>query len=521
LYVLHHHHHHAATVLSSTEPTIVGKVWPVVQKLILISHPPMARKVLSAVIQQTDWIDILLLSFASFGLQPLVFQVRKRLMLRKLQQQSASSEVDGSADRAQEADVEDQQDTDMETEAMEAISTPLASVIRELSLVTLSVNFVDIMCDVVFTTLGFTFPRRWNASNTYAKTAFILYGLRRFLIFKTNALCRIYKVSDPNNLPGRIDLVDRLLNALSIGLVSLVLFDWLSVRMGMAVKGIVAFGSIGTLALTLGSQRLVSTFVSGILLQASSKIYPNESVVFGDGTAGTIVQIGWFDTLIRGSDDIVTSIPNVVLSGQKISNLSRARSCQVKQVLRFHYEDADEIPGLLDSIKSEIKKRCPRLVRDGSRPFRVYWTGYGEDYLEVVVDTHHNIPPTGDQYYINRQNVLLAINRAVKDHGIEFAQLYRVVTPASSAMNDSNVLQQSPMAYASSKPGTIGLRALPKQQVMPQQQHRPRYQRNSVDDSTASSVAVKDITIKGQATSLNDESTWDDDGENDYDDDDV
>jgi hypothetical protein len=50
--------------------------------------------------------------------------------------------------------------------------------------------------------------------------------------------------------------------------------------------------------------------------------------------------------------------------------------------LRFHYEDADKIPALLESIKSEIRAACPRLVDDGTRPFRVFWTGFKEDHLE-------------------------------------------------------------------------------------------------------------------------------------------
>jgi small-conductance mechanosensitive channel len=130
------------------------------------------------------------------------------------------------------------------------------------------------------------------------------------------------------------------------------------------------------------------------------------------------------ETVLRQSDNIMTSVPNSILSGQRLSNLSRQKQCQVKQILRFHYDDAEQIPVLLESIRSEIKKACPRLITDSSRPFRVFWTGYKEDHLEVMVDTHHNIAPIGDAYWQNRQNVLLAISRAVKKHDLEFAQLY-------------------------------------------------------------------------------------------------
>jgi small-conductance mechanosensitive channel len=159
-------------------------------------------------------------------------------------------------------------------------------------------------------------------------------------------------------------------------------------------------------------------------MTASNKMYVGDSVTFGDGTSGKVIKQGWMETVLRQSNNIMTSVPNSILSGQKISNLSRQKQSQVKQTLRFNYDDAEQIPLLLDSIKSEIKKACPRLISDGTRPFRVFWTGYQEDHLEVMVDTHHNIAPIGDAYWQNRQNILLAISRAVKKHDIDFVQLY-------------------------------------------------------------------------------------------------
>jgi small-conductance mechanosensitive channel len=149
-----------------------------------------------------------------------------------------------------------------------------------------------------------------------------------------------------------------------------------------------------------------------------------------------VIKLGWMETELRQSDNIIMSVPNSILSGQRISNLSRQKQCQVKQILRFNYDDAEQIPALLESIRSEIKKACPRLVTDSSRPFRVFWTGYNEDHLEVMVDTHHNIAPIGDAYWQNRQNVLLAISRAVKKNGLEFAQLY-TFDPASRVAGKS------------------------------------------------------------------------------------
>jgi hypothetical protein len=116
---------------------------------------------------------------------------------------------------------------------------------------------------------------------------------------------------------------------------------------------------------------------------------------------------------------VVTRVPNTLLSSQKVSNLSRIAQSQVKQTLRFQYRDALVLPALLADIKTEIRAACPQLITDNSRPFRAFWTDYKEDYLEVMIDSHFNIPPFSDEYWHNRQNVLIAITKAITKYNVQ------------------------------------------------------------------------------------------------------
>lgn len=130
------------------------------------------------------------------------------------------------------------------------------------------------------------------------------------------------------------------------------------------------------------------------------------------------------------SNNVITRVPNTLLSSQKVSNLSRIAQSQVKQTLRFNYKDALILPVLLEDIKAEIRATCPRLITDGSRPFRAFWTDYQEDHLSVMIDTHFNIPPFSDEYWQNRQNVLIAITKAITKYNVQ-------LVPAD---NDSEVV---------------------------------------------------------------------------------
>lgn len=108
---------------------------------------------------------------------------------------------------------------------------------------------------------------------------------------------------------------------------------------------------------------------------------------------------------------------------QSISNLSRIQISNVQQTLRFKYADADKLPQLMEDIKDEIRKACPELIDDGTRPFRCFWTDYGHTGLEVSVNANFRIKLLGDAYYENRQNMLIAIRKAVKKNKMEFAVL--------------------------------------------------------------------------------------------------
>lgn len=113
------------------------------------------------------------------------------------------------------------------------------------------------------------------------------------------------------------------------------------------------------------------------------------------------------------------SVPNTQLTNQQISNLSRVRLSQVKQTLVFNYKDEENIPKIIDNIRTEVEKACPRLIKDGSRPYRVHITEFTSSGIKVEFDSHHNISPIGDPYWENRQECLKAISKAVKNSGVE------------------------------------------------------------------------------------------------------
>jgi small-conductance mechanosensitive channel len=241
--------------------------------------------------------------------------------------------------------------------------------------------------------------------------------------------CLLEYLGHKKKKDGLALLIDHLLNAMIGGVAAMVIIDILELS-GLGIRSAFALGSAGTLALTLGTQTLVKHMVSGFTMTTSNSFYVGDVVKFGHGSSnaftGTVLSLGWLETTIRGSDELIHTIPNAKFEGVTISNLSRNERCQVKQTLRFHYHDVHKLPTLLETMKENIiAATTPAIVTDGSRPCRVVWTDYKERFLEVLVDVHfEGIKPIGAKYSQNRQSVLMAIQKSVDQHDMKFAVLH-------------------------------------------------------------------------------------------------
>lgn len=246
---------------------------------------------------------------------------------------------------------------------------------------------------------------------------------------------------------GKMHVFDQLGDGILYATFVVSMLNYLHVQTGLALTSLFSVGATGTLVFGLASKDIASQLLSGLTLHLSEKLFEGDDVRFHDGTSGRIVSMGWFETMVRNSDEIVVGVPNTEvrrckvchyllssyglwlnhfpflscfqLSGQRVYNLSRTPKSQVLQTLRVSYDDADKISTFLEAIKTEVKK-LPKIITDGSRPFRAHWRNYEDDYLEVVVDFHFDIKPTGNEYHDNRQQVLEAIFQAATKTGIKF-----------------------------------------------------------------------------------------------------
>lgn len=297
----------------------------------------------------------------------------------------------------------------------DGIRYQLASHISQAAQLALVVYAFDCIV-VVLSSLGFSFKSMATLSKGFAKILYISWIGFRLAVFKRYMLeSSVFK--QPKKF---VPLLDRLLDGVIVMITGFFLIDCLDVDMGVGVTSFFAFGSVGTIVIGLATQKFAAMFVNGIVLTTSDRISEGDHIKTGSGLTGRVQKIGWFQTTLRHYNELEEIIPNSELGMQRVTNLSRCKKCQVKQVLRIKYEDIDKIESLIEDIKSEIKKSCPTVITDRSRPFRAYLTAFKEDHLQVSVDTHFDLRPMGEAFFKNQHNCLMAIARAAKKNEIEF-----------------------------------------------------------------------------------------------------
>lgn len=292
--------------------------------------------------------------------------------------------------------------------------------VAQASKIAFSVYVVD-AARIALQALGVTnIPYLGKLPHAYMRSAYTFWIADRIAACKRHFVARKTN-SHPENLPPKVQLVNRIIDvsiyaAGFLGAIAAVRAD-----LGTAAKGFVALGSFSTLVVSLATQNVASQLVSGVFIDFTDKLNHGDAVRFGNqGEGARVEKMGWLNTVMRGPDDAKVVVPNKALVDKEISNLSRVKTSQVKQTLKFKYEDVHKLPQLMVTVKEEIKRSCPEVITDGSRPFRAHWTDFGSK-LEVVVDCHLNVPPTEEKYWDARQEMLVAIARAVEQEGLEFA----------------------------------------------------------------------------------------------------
>lgn len=120
--------------------------------------------------------------------------------------------------------------------------------------------------------------------------------------------------------------------------------------LGIDTSSFVALFTVGTLAISLAIQSVISNFASGLVLVSNHPFREGDFVEIA-GVSGSVEKITLFSTKIKTPDNKVISVPNSSVAGGNIVNYSTEEKRRVDLTFGVAYgSDVDRVKLVIQSV---------------------------------------------------------------------------------------------------------------------------------------------------------------------------
>ena len=270
-----------------THSTVAGSVKQTLGRFMLT--PERLGMIWAAVAHVVVWEELILFFLVGF-LLPQIIQWRQKNKIKEEEEKNEREGMKGGTPN--NANINRYQ---------QSTGYHLANNIAQMAQLAFVIYLVDI-AKLVLQGVGFEFPKG-ELPHAIGNILYMGWILNRVSALKRFILAKQTKC-DPNNLKGQVQLVDRVVDAVLYFMTLYIMMDSVKEDMGAPARGFLALGSVGTFVFTLASQGLATQLFNGLFLASSNRMAVGEWVKCSNGVTGSIMKLGWMETIIRGPDEV-------------------------------------------------------------------------------------------------------------------------------------------------------------------------------------------------------------------------
>ena len=137
--------------------------------------------------------------------------------------------------------------------------------------------------------------------------------------------------------------------------------------LGVSITPLIASLGVGSLAIALALQPLLSNFFSGLEIVADKPVVVGQYVKLDSGQEGYVTKIGWRSTTVRLIGDNLVVIPNSKMAAAVITNYDLPESGQslIVQVGVHYASDLDQV----ERVTCEVAREVLQGVDGGAKDF--------------------------------------------------------------------------------------------------------------------------------------------------------
>jgi len=260
-----------------------------------------------------------------------------------------------------------------------------------------------------------------NAPKFWATLVYSYYAINMVCRVKNRVLNRSFRrltLKSQRQNSSRKLLYSRALDAIIYFIGTLLFLDANNIDAGVALRSLLTVGGISSVVIGFGLKEPVTEIIQGTSVLLSNKFITGDTIRLSDGTCGKVQRFEWTDVTIQGDDNSFVRVPHSQMAKTRIINMSRMPCSQVSQEITLPNRGTKRIEKVLQDIKEGIREICPELMEEeDTRALLVHWTDFVKpDSVVIKIQCHFRIPRLSDEYWENRQNVLIAVNRAVEKY---------------------------------------------------------------------------------------------------------
>lgn len=221
----------------------------------------------------------------------------------------------------------------------------------------------------------------------------------------------------------RLEAIDKLS---SVGILVVTIVLGLQ-AVGLDINSLLAIGGIGGIAIGLAGREIFENVFNGFLLMGARPFDVGDEVLFhpdGKLVEGIVLDIGWYNTMIRSFEREVFVIPNSVFSKEVVLNITRkGREWRFLETIPIRVCDVDKVEAIVSDMRRVIRqdeKVIQKLYR------RVFLHKITREYISIFIAFYLDMT-NRDAFLAARQQMYLAFVDCIDRNGAQVAEKKLIV----------------------------------------------------------------------------------------------
>ena len=188
-------------------------------------------------------------------------------------------------------------------------------------------------------------------------------------------------------------------------------------NIGVEVTALVAFGSVGGVAIALASKDTVENLFGSIVVFVDQPFQIGDWVIIDGSIEGVVEEVGFRSTRIRSFADSLISVPNTKIALSTVNNFGERKYRRFTTTIGLRYDTSrSKVQTYIERIRAHLQEN-PKIRKEA---IYIYFKALGSHSLDIMVYTFFTVPDWREELAA-KEELLLEFMRIAEDLEIGFA----------------------------------------------------------------------------------------------------